>query len=82
MRLTPRAVVIAVRADGSSQAAGRLEPADLERRAGGVGARLGMIEDGAEEAAVLRGGRGRVAQRRAEADERAFDERPRVRFCR
>jgi hypothetical protein len=59
-----------------------LAPADLERRAGGVGARLGMIEDGAKEAAALRGGRGRVAQRRADADKRVADERPRTRIRR
>ena len=59
-----------------------MAPADFERRAGGDGASCSMIEDGSAEAAVLRGGRGRVAERRAVADERVFDERPRGRFCR
>jgi len=59
-----------------------LAPADLERRAGGVGAGLGVLEGGGLELAVLRGGRGRVARRRADADERVFVERPRTRFRR
>jgi len=46
-----------------------LAPADLERRAGGDGASCSMLEDGAEEVALLRGGCGRVAGRRADADE-------------
>ena len=59
-----------------------MAPADLERRAGGDGASGSMIEDGSAVVAVLRGGRGRVTRRRADADERVFVERPRTRIRR
>ena len=48
----------------------------------GVGVGLGVLEGGGLEAAVLRGGRGRVAGRRADADERVFVERPRTQIRR